>query len=197
MIGRLRGILVEKQPPRLMLEVQGVGYELEASMSTFAELPAVGQEVTLRTHLAIKDDGHSLYGFASERERQLFRNLIRIGGIGPKLGLAVLSGMRPDELVGCVERRDSAALTRLPGISRKTAERLIIEMQDRLSELGLAAPAPADAPGPAMDPLTDALSALLALGYRRTEAERLLRGIDDAGLDSEALIRAALQRAVR
>ena len=196
MIGRLRGVLVEKHPPRLLLEVQGVGYELEASLSTFAELPELGSEVTLRTHLAIKEDGHSLYGFASERERSLFRNLIRVSGIGPKLALAVLSGMQPDDLVRCVESEDSAALTRLPGVGRKTAERLIIELRDRLAEAGIAT-APAGSPGPAGDAAADAASALVALGYKPADAQRLLRGIDASGMDSEALIRAALQRAVR
>mgnify|MGYP005839364767 CR=1 FL=1 len=196
MIGRLRGILVEKQPPRLLVEVQGVGYELEASMSTFSELPAPGSEVILRTHLAVKEDGHSLYGFATERERSLFRNLIRVSGIGPKLALAVLSGMQPDDLVRCVESEDSAALTRLPGVGRKTAERLIIELRDRLAEAGIAGAAPGGA-GPAGDAMADAASALVALGYKPADAQRLLRGIDGSGLDSEALIRAALQRAVR
>ncbi len=196
MIGRLRGILVEKHPPRLLVEVQGIGYELEASLSTFAELPAPGSEVILRTHLAVKEDGHSLYGFATERERALFRNLIRVSGIGPKLALAVLSGMQPDDLVRCVESEDSAALTRLPGVGRKTAERLIIELRDRLAEAGIAGAAQG-VPGPAGDAKADAASALVALGYKPADAQRLLRGIDGSGLDSEALIRAALQRAVR
>lgn len=196
MIGRLRGILVEKHPPRLLVEVQGVGYELEASLSTFSELPAPGSEVILRTHLAVKDDGHSLYGFATERERALFRNLIRVSGIGPKLALAVLSGMQPDDLVRCVESGDSAALTRLPGVGRKTAERLIIELRDRLAEAGIAG-APPGAHAPAGDAMADAASALVALGYKPADAQRLLRGIDGSGLDSEALIRTALQRAVR
>ena len=134
MIGRLRGTLLEKQPPFLILDVHGVGYELEAPMSTFYDLPAVGQEVLLHTHLAVKEDAHNLFGFGSKLERSLFRSLIRISGIGPKLALALLSGMRPEELIDCIENQDSAQLTRLPGVGRKTAERLVIEMKDRVAD---------------------------------------------------------------
>ena len=132
MIGRLRGELVVKHPPQLMLDVQGVGYELEAPMSTFYQLPALGQQVSLFTHLAIRDDAHVLYGFAREAERALFRSLLKVSGVGAKMALAILSGMSADEFGRCVQQGDSASLVRLPGIGKRTAERLIVEMRGRL-----------------------------------------------------------------
>lgn len=201
MIGRLRGILVEKHPPRLVVEAGGVGYEVEAPMSTFYELPPPGEEIVLRTHLSIRDDAHVLYGFLTEQERTLFRSLIRVSGVGPKLALTLLSGMRATDFIRCVELKDTATLTRLPGVGKKTAERVVMEMRDRIAELtgpaarqsgGTGAAAPAA--GSAVD---DAISALVALGYRAQEAGRLMEGIDTADLSSEELIRAALQKAVR
>ncbi len=200
MIGRLRGTLLEKQPPFLILDVHGVGYELEAPMSTFYDLPAVGQEVLLHTHLAVKEDAHNLFGFGSKLERSLFRSLIRISGIGPKLALALLSGMRPEELIDCIENQDSAQLTRLPGVGRKTAERLVIEMKDRVADFhttpGSGPRAPA-AGGGTDDAVSDAISALVALGYKPAEAGRLVRQFPTDGLPSEQIIRQALQQAVR
>lgn len=200
MIGRLRGILLEKQPPRLLIDVQGVGYEVEAPMSTFYELPAQGEAITLRTHLAIKEDGHTLYGFHTEQERALFRSLIRVSGVGPKMALAFLSGMRTEEFLWCVRQRDTAALIRLPGVGKKTAERLIVEMQDRLSALdtqaNTAAGASSSAAGGASEAFTEAMSALLALGYKTPEAQRLLAGLAETELSSEELIRLALRKAV-
>jgi Holliday junction DNA helicase RuvA len=202
MIGRLRGTLVEKQPPVLVVDVHGVGYELEAPMSVFYELPPVGEQVTLRTHLAIRDDAHILYGFLSDRERALFRSLIRVSGVGPKLALALLSGMRADDFIRCVEHDDAATLTRLPGVGKKIAERLIMEMRDRLKELGRM-PVPATGtPGtgspPPDDARAEAVSALIALGYRPAEAARLIEGLGtESGQTSETLIRQALQKAVR
>ena len=200
MIGQLRGTLVEKQPPFLILDVHGVGYEIEAPMSTFYDLPAVGQEVLLHTHLAVKDDAHNLFGFGSKLERSLFRSLIRISGIGPKLALALLSGMRPDELIDCIENQDSAQLTRLPGVGRKTAERLVIEMKDRVADFhAIPGSGPrASIPGAAVDDaVSDAISALVSLGYKPAEASRLVRQIPTEGLPSEQIIRQALQQAVR
>lgn len=202
MIGRLRGVLVDKQPPHLMLEVQGVGYELEASLSTFYHLPEVGAEVTLYTHLAVRDDSHSLYGFATPAERALFRSLIRVSGIGAKLALLILSGMNVDAFTRCVQQGDAAALVRLPGVGKKTAERLIVEMRDRIGSLELGA-AFTPVPGgvlvqPAASPVDDAVSALVALGYKPPEATRMVRGLDSVeDLSSEEIIRLALQAAVR
>jgi Holliday junction DNA helicase RuvA len=200
MIGRLRGVIVEKRPPWLLVDVNGIGYELEAPMSTFYNLPAVRENVTLFTHLAVKEDAHSLYGFGTERERALFRSLIRISGVGPRMALGVLSGIRPDDFIRCIEHQDVATLTRLPGIGKKTAERLLIEMRDRVKDLGaapLAAAGTIAAAAPADDPQVEAVSALVALGYKPAEAARLVQGIDAADKTTEQIIRLALQKAVR
>jgi len=201
MIGRLRGLLAWKQPPYLMIDAQGVGYELEASLTTFQTLPEVGAEVTLLTHLAVREDAHTLYGFASPAERSLFRNLIRVTGIGPRLALLILSGMSVEMFGRCVREGDSASLTRLPGIGKKTAERLIIELRDRIGELGLD-PTVVVLPGgravaPAINPVDDAISALVALGYKLPEASRMVQSLETDGLTSEAIIRLALQASVR
>ncbi|HRD65603.1 MAG TPA: Holliday junction branch migration protein RuvA [Candidatus Competibacter sp.] len=201
MIGRLRGLLAWKQPPYLMIDANGVGYELEASLTTFQTLPEIGAEVTLHTHLAVREDAHALYGFASTAERSLFRNLIRVAGVGPRLALLILSGMSVELFGRCVREGDTASLVRLPGIGKKTAERLIIEMRDRIDELGLQAVATAS-PGdpiasPATTPLDDAISALVALGYKLPEASRMVQAIEPKGMTSEAIIRQALQASVR
>ena len=201
MIGRLRGLLAWKQPPYLMIDAHGVGYELEASLTTFQTLPEIGAEVTLLTHLAVREDAHTLYGFASPAERSLFRNLIRVTGIGPRLALLILSGMSVELFGRCVRENDTASLTRLPGIGKKTAERLIIELRDRIGELGLD-PTAVVLPGgravtPAINPVDDAISALVALGYKLPEASRMVQSLDTAGLTSEAIIRLALQASVR
>ncbi|ABI57834.1 Holliday junction branch migration protein RuvA [Alkalilimnicola ehrlichii MLHE-1] len=208
MIGRLHGTVAERHPPALLLDVGGVGYELEAPMSTFYALPAGDQAVTLWTHLAVRDDGQALYGFASRAERDLFRVLIRISGVGPKLALALLSGMNAEGLQRCIEREDVATLTRLPGVGRKTAQRLIVELRDRLDGLLPAASGgvPArtgsgeqlDAPAGPQGSREDAVSALVALGYKPAEAGRLVNAVPGANdLPSEELIRRALQAAVR
>lgn len=200
MIGRLRGTLLQKQPPGLLVEVGGVGYELEAPLSTFYELPAVGEPVTLYTHLVVRDDAHLLFGFARESERRLFRTLLKVSGVGARMALAILSGMNADDFARCIENDDVGALVKLPGIGRKTAERLIVEMRDRLDESALreALPAGVDAAGAGgTDAVTDASSALVALGYRPAEASRMIRGIDTAGLTTEDIIRRALQAAVK
>ena len=201
MIGRLRGLLAWKQPPYLMIDANGVGYELEASLTTFQTLPDVGTEVTLHTHLAVREDAHTLYGFASTAERSLFRSLIRVTGIGPRLALLILSGMSVELFGRCVREGDTASLSRLPGIGKKTAERLIIEMRDRIGELRLE-PRTVVLPGsrtdtPAVNPLDDAISALVALGYKLPEASRMVRAIESEGMTSEAIIRQALQASVR
>lgn len=198
MIGFLRGRVAAKHPPVLMLDVNGVGYEVEAPMSTFYGLPAVGAEVQLHTHLVVREDAHVLFGFGTERERSLFRELIRISGVGPRIALGILSGASVDEFHRCVEAQDAASLTRIPGIGRKTAERLIVEMRDRLKALaggqpfeakGLAGGSGLGAPSPQ----AEAFSALVALGYKPAEVTRLLQKVDPAVTSTEELIRHALR----
>jgi Holliday junction DNA helicase RuvA len=197
MIGFLRGRLAQKHPPALLVDVNGVGYELEAPMSTFYALPAVGEPVMLHTHLVVREDAQLLYGFATEAERRLFRDLLRVSGVGPKIGLALLSGVSVDAFMLCVESGDVASLTRIPGVGRKTAERLVVEMRDRIRSLGEGlppglAPAPGDGtPGVQ----AEAFAALVALGYRPVEVTRLLRSVAGEGLSTEELIRQALQAA--
>lgn len=198
MIGLLRGQVRRKQPPFLLLDVNGVGYEIEAPMSTFYVLPLDDTPVTLHTHLAIRDDAHVLYGFAEERDRALFRALLKVSGVGGKVALAILSGMTADEFALTVQAGDVAALTRLPGIGKKTAERLIVEMRDRLEapESGrgaVLAGGGAVTPANPDSPLEDALSALQALGYKGAEAQRMVRSVEAEGLSTEEIIRAALQ----
>ncbi|MDH3713253.1 MAG: Holliday junction branch migration protein RuvA [Gammaproteobacteria bacterium] len=197
MIGRLRGVLVHKSPPELLLDVQGVGYEVEAPLSTFYDLGEPGSEVLLLTHLVVRDDAHVLYGFATEAERRLFRALIKISGVGAKMALAVLSGIGTDEFAQCVERGDTAALTRLPGVGKKTAQRLIVEMRDRLESVAVGV-SPGHAFGSAAhSPVEEAIQALVALGYRESDAARMVRAVEGADGDTEALIRAALQNTVK
>lgn len=197
MIGRLTGILREKKPPRLLLEVHGVGYELEAPMSTFYELPALGESVVLHTHFVTREDAQLLYGFHTEAARQLFRAVIKISGVGPKMGLAILSGMDATEFQRCIEHGDLARLAKVPGIGKKTAERLVVELRGKL---GAEAPTSlAQAPvGQVMvaSSRDDAVHALIALGYKPPEAEKLVRAVYAESLTSEELIRKALQSAV-
>jgi Holliday junction DNA helicase RuvA len=206
MIGRLTGTLALKQPPALMIDVGGVGYELEAPLSSFYDLPETGETVTLFVHPVVREDAHLLFGFARESERRLFRALLRVSGVGARMALAVLSGMSADEFARCIESDDVTALTKLPGIGKKTAERLVVEMRDRLqdSELHDALPAapgqPAAADAPAAEggnPVGDAVSALVALGYRSSEANRMIRGVDTTDLTTEEIIRRALRAAAR
>ncbi|HEV2321266.1 MAG TPA: Holliday junction branch migration protein RuvA [Gammaproteobacteria bacterium] len=193
MIGFLRGVILRKQPPHLLIEVHGVGYEVEAPMSTFYDLSDAGAEVTLFTHLVVREDAQVLFGFGTEEERRFFRSLIRVNGVGPKLALTILSGISVDGFVRCVRENDTAALTRLPGIGKKTAERLVVEMRDRLEETWV----PATAAGVKANPRDEALSALISLGYKPQEASAMLQGIKETGLSSEELIRRALQSALR
>lgn len=198
MIGHLRGRLTAKHPPLLVVDVGGVGYEVEAPMSTFYGLPSIGADVQLLTHLVVREDAHVLFGFGSERERSLFRELIKVSGVGPRIALGILSGASVDEFHRCVEAQDVAALTRIPGIGRKTAERLIVEMKDRLKALGGATFAPGAAAGTApAGAQAEAFSALVALGYKPAEVTRLLQGVDPAVTTTEELIRHALKAAAR
>jgi Holliday junction DNA helicase RuvA len=195
MIGRLSGVILEKQPPELVVDVQGVGYELEAPMSTFYNLPPVGDKVKLYTHLVVREDAHILFGFSSDGERRLFRALLKVNGVGAKMALGILSGMSADEFSACVQSNDTAALVRLPGIGKKTAERLIVEMRDRLQKLeGGSAAGTSVAAGSRPDtPVSDAVSALTSLGYKPQDASRMVRGVETDGLSSEEIIRAALK----
>ena len=196
MIGFLRGRLAAKQPPQLVVDVGGVGYEVEAPMSTFYGLPSVGAEVQLHTHLVVREDAHVLYGFGTERERSLFRELIKVSGVGPRIALAILSGVTVDEFHRCVETQDAASLVRVPGIGRKTAERLVIEMRDRLKGLPGRPFVPgagvASASGTAQ---AEAFTALVALGYKPAEVTRLLQKVDPSVSGTEELIRHALRAA--
>ncbi len=197
MIARLAGTLLAKQPPTLVVDVAGVGYEVEAPLSVFYDLPELGKPVVLLTHLQVKEDAHTLYGFATEAERTLFRQLLRISGIGAKLALTILSGTRGDELARHVSEGDTAALTRLPGIGKKTAERIIIELRDKLEPLtGTAAAAPGLA-GTAPGAATEAARALESLGYKPQEASRLVRQVAKPDLSAEELIRLALKSTIK
>ena len=208
MIGSLAGVLAHKAPPSLLLEVGGVGYELEAPMSTFYDLPALGERVRLLTHLVVREDAQLLFGFATEPERRLFRSLLKIAGVGPRTALAILSGVSSAAFTQAVHEQDSAALMRIPGVGRKTAERLIVEMRDRLQEqdtaLALSRASPVGAAAAPANAQAEAYGALIALGYKPAEATRLLKnatgsagGADSSALSTEELIRRALQSAAR
>ena len=196
MIGRLRGILIHKAPPWIVIEVHGVGYELEAPMSTFYDLPEVGREVFLFTHYAQKEDSVSLYGFLRETERRLFRDVQKVSGIGAKIALAVLSGVSVDDFARLVQASDVTALTRIPGIGKKTAERMVVELRDRAVDLTGGGPLAAAGVLPG-DPLSEAITALQTLGYKPAEAERMARKAATDGDSAETIIRKALQSALR
>ncbi|MBI1395420.1 MAG: Holliday junction branch migration protein RuvA [Betaproteobacteria bacterium] len=186
MIARLRGVLVEKRPPTVVVDVHGVGYELDVPMSTFYQLPATGGEVMLLTQMIVREDAHLLFGFATDAEKQLFRQLLKVTGVGARMALALLSGMSVDEVHAAVRRQDSARLTRVPGIGKKTAERLVLEMKDRLGATG-----PAAGSGPP-DAGNDALNALVALGYSEKDARAALGGLA-ADLSVQEAIRQSLR----
>ena len=200
MIGFVRGKLLAKHPPQLLVDVGGIGYELDAPMSTFYNLPATGAEVSLFTHLVVREDAHILFGFGTDRERRMFRELLKVSGIGPKLALSILSGINVDELLMCVTTADADSLVRIPGVGRKTAERLLIEMRDRVKGFGESATLPQFIPlegQSAGGAQREAFSALVALGYKPIEITRLLKAIDP-GVDSvEEIIRHALKAAVQ
>jgi Holliday junction DNA helicase RuvA len=203
MIGSVRGRIASKTPPQLMVDVGGLGYELEAPMSTFFHLPAVGQEVSLLTHLVVREDAHVLYAFATEGERRLFRSLIKVSGVGPKIALALLSGISVEAFSRCVVNEDITALTKVPGIGRKTAERLVVEMRDRLGDPAASSDGAGGAVGGGVsvsvsaNPESEAYAALVSLGYRPAEATRLLKAIGPGTHSTEELIRRALQGASR
>ena len=197
MIGMLRGKLIYRQAPDLMVDVQGVGYEVQVSMTTFYDLPELNQEVTLHTHFIVREDAQVLYAFSSVAERELFRTLLKVNGVGPKMALAIVSGMTVNEFAERVRAGDVAGLTRLPGVGKKTAERLIIEMRDRLPKTDTASP---ESSKPATERLPlpvdleeEALNALLALGYKPTEASRMISRQSGQGLSVEVMIRNALK----
>jgi holliday junction DNA helicase RuvA len=198
MIGFLKGRLALKQPPTLMVDVNGVGYELEAPMSTFYGLPAAGDPVALYTHLVVREDAHILFGFGTESERRLFRGLLKVSGVGPKIALGILSGASVDDFLRIVEAEDVAMLTRIPGIGRKTAERVIIEMRDSVQKLSTPTPKEGTPLGAsALSPQSEAFAALVALGYKPPEVTRLLKAADEPGLATTEIIRRALKAAAK
>lgn len=204
MIGRVRGILVEKTPGQALVECSGLGYEVDIPYTTFFHLPDAGQEVTLHTHFAVREDAQSLFGFASRLDRDLFRLLIKVNGVGPKLAVGILSGLDAEQFIRCVEARDVNALVKLPGVGKKTAERLLIDMADRIKQLEgqfalsvTGGGVPADAVQPVAEPVADARdeaeSALIALGYKPQEAAKAVTRVAEEGMSSEDLIRLALR----
>jgi holliday junction DNA helicase RuvA len=200
MITQLRGIILEKHPPQLILDVNGIGYEIDAPLSTFYHLPDTGKELTLFTHFIVRDDAHQLYGFFSRDERSLFRTLLKVNGVGPRLALTILSSIDSSEFIRCIINNDTDSLTRIPGIGKKTAERLIIEMRDKVSSLNSGSTLPGESPNtkaPLRNQISqDAVSALIALGYKPQEASRAISKIDEPGLTSEEIIRRALREMV-
>ena len=201
MIGFLRGKLVHKAPPFLVLDVQGVGYEVEAPMTTFYDLPAINEEIKLHTHLVVREDAHILFGFSTEADRTLFRTLIKVNGVGPKLALTILSGQSAEEFHRCIQDNDTQALVRLPGVGKKTAERLVIEMRDRLPDLVDSAISGTGKTAAALpsagNPKQEAVSALCSLGYKPLDAGKMVQNISAEGKSCEDIIRLALQGAVR
>ncbi|WP_397459418.1 Holliday junction branch migration protein RuvA [Pseudomonas asplenii] len=201
MIGRLRGTLAEKQPPHLILDVNGLGYEVEVPMTTLYRLPSVGEPLTLHTHLVVREDAQLLYGFVGRRERDFFRELIRLNGVGPKLALALMSSLEVDELVRCVSAQDTSALVKVPGVGKKTAERLLVELKDRFKawetvpSMFALVPNQPDGVSPVLvaSAETDAVSALISLGYKPQEASKAVSAIKEKGLSSEEMIRRALR----
>ncbi len=205
MIGRLRGTLLEKQPPELLIEVSGIGYEVQMPMSCFYELPEVGTEAIVYTHFIVREDAQLLYGFNTVKERALFREVIKANGVGPKLGLAILSGMNAQQFVSCVEREDVSTLVKLPGVGKKTAERLVVEMKDRLKGWGAgdlftpatdAAPMDSNLGGVSTNAEDEAVSALIALGYKPVQASKVVSQVAKPDMTSEAMIRDALKSMV-
>ncbi|MBS7689905.1 Holliday junction branch migration protein RuvA [Pseudomonas lalucatii] len=198
MIGRVRGTLAEKQPPHVIVDVNGLGYELEVPMTTLYRLPSVGEPLTLHSHLVVREDAHLLYGFFEKRERELFRELIRLSGVGPKLALALMSALEVDELVRCVQAQDTSALVRVPGVGKKTAERLLLELKGRFKAWE-AVPGMAtlvvepQGIGAVSSAEHDAVSALISLGYKPQEASRAVSAVKEEGLSSEDMIRRALK----
>jgi len=198
MIGFLRGTVDEKQAPHVVIDVNGVGYDVETPMSSFFNLPALGEKVSIRTHLVVREDAHILYGFLTEQERALFRSLIKVNGVGPKVALGILSGVSVDDFCVWVSDNNVAALVRLPGIGKKTAERLIIDMRDRLPEETVATTSPSSGlQKQKTSAVEEAISALVALGYKPQDAEKRARAVANDDASSEQIIRSALQSAAK
>jgi Holliday junction DNA helicase RuvA len=199
MIGRLTGVLATKQPPMLLLDVHGLGYEIEVPMSTFFNLPATGETITLQTHLVVREDAHLLFGFATQIEKNLFREIIKISGIGPKLGLAILSGIGVEDFWAAVRLGETGRLVKLPGIGKKTAERIVIELRDKAGAGGPGDIGLLNAAGMtiAATPLAEARAALESLGYKPIEAQKLTDVVSKDGMSTDQIIREALKRAVR
>jgi len=195
MIGSLQGKLIAKQAPLIIVECAGVGYEVETPMSTFLELPAVGTELFLHTHLLVRDDAHALFGFSTKDEKALFRLLLKVSGVGAKMSLAILSGMGVSDFERCVRYEDTAMLVKIPGVGKKTAERLIIEMRDKI-EQSPAQAIMAKAGKVVTDSRSEAIDALVALGYKPAEVKRLLAKLDIEDKSAEDIIRLALRQAV-
>lgn len=197
MIGFLRGKLVAKTPPQLVIDVQGVGYEVEAPMTTFYDLPPIGEELKLFTHLVVREDAHILFAFSTETDRMMFRTLIKVNGVGPKLALTILSGQSAEEFHRCIHDNDVQTLVRLPGIGKKTAERLIIEMRDRLPDVSDSSDSKSGVPTKkfhsANSPTQEAISALCALGYKPQDASKMVQSIAKEDKSCEQIIRLALQ----
>ncbi|QPG04782.1 Holliday junction branch migration protein RuvA [Salinimonas marina] len=206
MIGRIRGTLVEKQPPEVLIDVAGVGYEIQMPMTSFYQLPALNEEVVVYTHFVVREDAQLLFGFADKMERSLFRELIKANGVGPKLALTILSGMSASQFMVCVQNEDVSSLVAMPGIGKKTAERLVVELRDRLAKFGKIQDVnlpdlPMESTNgasvvPINDVREDAASALVALGYKPTQASKMVSGVYTSDMDSEALIREALRAAL-
>jgi Holliday junction DNA helicase RuvA len=199
MIGQITGILLDKKPPQLLVDVSGIGYEIEASMHTFYKLPEIGQKIILHTHFIVREDAHLLFGFFEDAERSLFRTLIKVNGVGPKLAMTILSSVTPDEFIGHIIEKNAVSLTRVPGVGKKTAERLIIEMQDKLKDWDKKE----DLTLPLLNTNStklaeqEAVSALIALGYKPQEASRAVNQIRQDDATSEELIRLALRNMVK
>ena len=197
MIARLRGVLIEKQAPEIVVDVGGVGYEVLVPMTTLYQLPALGEEVALYTHFVVREDAQQLYGFADTSSRQLFRDLIKVNGVGPKMALAIQSGMDSDDFVRCVQDGDTASLVRVPGVGKKTAERLVIEMRDRLQKWQVPAGVASAPRETVVDAAAEAEAALVALGYKPQEASRAIAALETEGQGSDALIRQALKNMIK
>lgn len=199
MIGLLRGKLLIKQPPDLMLDVNGVGYEVQASMTTFYDLPELQAEVTLYTHFVVREDAQLLYGFSSQTERELFRHLLKVNGVGPKMALAIVSGMNPLEFQQVIHAADIARLSRIPGVGKKTAERLVIELRDRLPKTDASSNTnlPVSVATPSISASDEAINALLALGYKPAQASQMIAAYEDQSLSVEDMIRQALRASLK
>lgn len=195
MIGFVRGVLAHKEPPWVVIDVGGVGYEIEAPMSTIFRLPDVGNEVQLCTHLVVREDQQTLFGFHTEQERRLFRNLIKVSGIGAKLALTILSGISVEGFMQCVRAEDAATLVRLPGIGRKTAERLILDMRDRIDAGAGGAAGAVTGPGETVSARADAFNALVNLGYKPGEVQKMLDRVETDGVATEDILRSVLRAA--